>query len=249
VWTLDAAEQLRCHDPMKAAAFCLSAGKEASVERTNRNRRRLKQPEIEMRWEIAVCWHCRILSPEGDLLYEADSALPDGRHPFVMKFYPLTDGEVHSFVEDVIDQQKYVNRLITLIDNIMSSSAKGVLLFPEDQIGTGLKWKDVAAMWSAYDGIIPYRPHGGFPGPQQIVAKGADAGASELLKLEMKLFEDVSGVAGVLQGRTDGAAASAQLYEAQVKSASAAIHDLLASFNDFREARDYMLLAMVKALG
>lgn len=80
-----------------------------------------------------------------------------------MKFYPLTDGEIHPFVEDVIDQQKYVNRLITLIDNVMGTSAKGVLLFPEDQLSDGTSWADIKAMWASYDGVIPYRPRRATP--------------------------------------------------------------------------------------
>ena len=65
----------------------------------------------------------------------------------------------------------------------------------------------------------------------------------------MKLFEDVSGVAGVLQGRTESGSTSAQLYEAQVRAASAAIYDLLASFADFRAARDRLLIALAPHAG
>lgn len=51
-------------------------------------------------------WHCRWLAPDGTVLSEYDSPFGHGTHPFAIKFYPLTDGEVHSFVEDVIDQQR-----------------------------------------------------------------------------------------------------------------------------------------------
>ena len=49
-----------------------------------------------------------------------------GSHPYVMKAYPFFDGEIHSFVNDMIDQQRYANRLITLYDWVMRASAKGV---------------------------------------------------------------------------------------------------------------------------
>ena len=64
-----------------------------------------------------------------DIISQYDSSYRHRSHPFVFKLYPLTDGEVHSMVEDVIDQQKYVNRLITLVDHIMGASAKGALLY------------------------------------------------------------------------------------------------------------------------
>ena len=44
-------------------------------------------------------------------------------HPICCCFTPL-DGEVWGFVEDIIDQQKYINRLIVLQDMIISASAK-----------------------------------------------------------------------------------------------------------------------------
>ena len=45
----------------------------------------------------------------------------------MFKAYPFIDGEIHSFVADVIDQQRYTNRLITLNDWVIRASAKGVL--------------------------------------------------------------------------------------------------------------------------
>ena len=76
-------------------------------------------------------------------------------HPFAVKFYPLTDGEIHSFVEDVIDQQKAINRLMVQIDHIMATSAKGVLLFPLDQKPADIDWRDISERWAQPDGVIP----------------------------------------------------------------------------------------------
>ena len=119
----------------------------------------------------------------------------------MFKLYPLIDGEVHAFVEDVIDQQRYINRLITMIDFIMGSSAKGVLLFPEDQIPDGMTIDDIADEWTKYNGIILFRPRPGSPMPQQIAVNATQVGAYEMLSLQMRLFEDISGVHGAMQGR------------------------------------------------
>ena len=93
----------------------------------------------------------------GDLLCEYDSPWKHGSHPFVIKLYPLTDGEVHSVVEDIIDTQKHVNRLISLLDQVMRSSAKGVLLFPETALPDGWTWEDARRCWSSSNGLLPYR--------------------------------------------------------------------------------------------
>ncbi len=42
-----------------------------------------------------------------------------------MCFYPMIDGEIHSFVEDIIDQQHNINWLMTLNDRMLSQAAKG----------------------------------------------------------------------------------------------------------------------------
>ena len=115
-------------------------------------------------------WRYRFFSPLGDLLDEGETPYWHGEHPYVLNYTLSIDGEVHAFVEDVIDQQRYINRLITMIDFIMGSSAKGVLLFPEDQIPDGMTIEDIADEWTKYNGIILFRPRPGSPMPQQIAA-------------------------------------------------------------------------------
>jgi len=73
-----------------------------------------------------------------------------------------------------------------------------------------------------------------------VVTNPTNCGAHELLSLEMKLFENVTGVNGVLQGDGTGGN-SAQLYEAQTRNATAAMADIFATFNAFRSARDEAL--------
>lgn len=48
--------------------------------------------------------------------------------------------DVHSLVEDVIDQQRHVNRMITIMDRMMATAAKGVLLFPSKCKPDELDW-------------------------------------------------------------------------------------------------------------
>lgn len=242
VWTLESHEQIRCHDTLKGEYFAISPDDEPSLIKENKRRLKASQPPIETRWEIKARWHCRFLAPNGDILDEMDSPYSHGSHPFVAKFYPLTDGEVHSFVEDVIDQQRYVNRLITLIDHIMSTSAKGALLFPDNQRPAAMTWEEIGQRWSSCNGIIPYRPRPGEPAPVQLTTNGTNIGAYELLNLEMKLFEDISGVSKAFQGRNVSAGTSATLYETEARNASIALTDIFETFASFRNMRDKMIV-------
>lgn len=160
-----------------------------------------------------------------------------GSHPFAVKHYPLTDGEIHSFVEDVIDQQRTINRLVVLIDTMLASSAKGALLFPVEQLPRGVTIDDVSRLWASPDAVIPVTGRAGAEMPRQVVTNTADSGAYQLLNLQTKLFGDVSGISDALLGRNVPAATGSSLYDAQVRNAAIALADLLETFASFTAER------------
>lgn len=187
-----------------------------------------------------LAWRARWYAPSGVMLDTYLSPWRHASHPFVLKFYPLTDGEVHSFVEDVVDQQRYINRLIVLIDRIMATSAKGVLLFPVDQKIKNMSWNDIAGRWAASDGIIPITGRAGAEMPRQVSFSGGDANAHRLLELELKLFDEVSGVGSALLGdvnNSDAGVTGANLYNARVQNATIALADIYKTFASLITAR------------
>ena len=147
--------------------------------------------------------------------------------------YPYIDGEIHSFVSDIIDQQKLTNRLISMYDWILRASAKGVLLFPEGSLPDGVDINEIADEWGRFNGVIVYRPRAGVPLPQQVSSKSADIGITELLEIQMKMMEDISGVNGALQGKLESNSMSGTLYNQQTQNSLTALADLLRSFDDF----------------
>jgi len=227
VWTREYREVTLCHDKSTAQVWLMPA-----------NARVKSQSNLITHWDIAPVWHCRWFTPMGDLLAEWDSPWAHGSHPFVMKFYPLTDGEVHSFVEDIIDQQKAVNQIITLINNIMMASAKGVLVFPETALPDGYTWEDIRKVWSRCNGILPYNPNYGTNKPEQISVNNTNIGAYEMVKLQMQLLEEISGVTGALQGKNTIAGNSATLYQNETANAVIALSDIFGTFTNWRQNRD-----------
>lgn len=242
LWTLESRNIVKCHDHEDGRYFVVDASSMKQLKRMNAARRKSGKAEIETLRRTTVRWHCRYLAPTGEVLDEYDSPYHHGMHPFAVKFYPLTDGEVHSFVEDVIDQQRYINRLITMIDHIMGASAKGVLLFPMDKKPDNYTWEEIGELWTSCSGIIPYENRSGMPGePKQIISGGEHSGAYKLLDIQMQLLQEISGVTGALQGRADGTRQSAALYDSQVRNSSVAILDIMESFNAFRRQRDRLV--------
>ena len=235
----------------------------AMLERCYANSCGFNTPDPEMMCEVAEVWsfdinpsspdedphwHCRFFAPNGTVLDETRSTLPSGSHPYAFKFYPLVDGEIHSFIEDLIGQQKHINMLITMIDHILANSAKGVLLMPMDSVMPESDIKDVCRVWSKPGGVIPINPAARIMPVEVSASSGASRDASQLLDTEMKLFREISGVSGALQGQLPASNVSASLYESQISNSAIALLDIFESFNSFRAARDRIALEMINTI-
>lgn len=233
LWKKESREGYDCHDRRTGEwYFVQGAGADCG--------------DAERRWTVRDVWRCYWIAPDGSIVSQYDS--PWGGHPYAFKLYPLIDGEIHSMVEDVIDQQKYVNRLITLVDQIMSASAKGVLLYPDNILPDGYTWDDLRYAWSKPNSIVPYHPRGNADRPQQISSNATDIGAYEMVNLQMKLFERISGVSGALQGQDAGRQTGVKLYESQIENATIALGDIFESFASFLRERDKKASVLLKML-
>lgn len=184
------------------------------------------------RWVLHDVWRYYFIDETGRILRQGDSPYRHRSHPYVFKAYPFLDGEIHSFVGDTLDQQRYTNRLITMYDWIMRASAKGVLLLPEGCVDTE-DLHDVAEQWSRFNGVIVYKPRAGMPDPKQVSGNAANIGIGELLNIQLKMLEDVSGVNGALQGNLQGGSVSGTLYSQQTENALTSLTDLLDTFASF----------------
>ncbi len=164
VWRKESKPRFRCHDTNSGDIFKIEVEDfEELVGSVNRERRQTASelgmaqedvPLIRHEWFIDSYWYYYYLTPFGDILDEGETPYAHKSHPYVFKAYPFIDGEIHSFTSNVIDQQRYTNRLITMYDWIMRASAKGVLLFPEECLPKGMSMEDVADEWARFDGVI-----------------------------------------------------------------------------------------------
>lgn len=243
VWRKEQKPRYRCHDYQNGDIFKIEVSDyEEQVANANRERMQMAKeagmpedevPLIKATWFVDDYWYFYYLSPFGDILKEGETPFEHGSHPYVFKAYPFIDGEIHSFVADVIDQQRYTNRLITLYDWIMRASAKGVLLMPEDCLPDGVSMEDIAENWAEFNGIIVYKPSQSRQIPQQVANNSTNIGITELLNLQLKFFEDISGVNGALQGKPGFSGQSAAMYNQQVQNSTMALLDMLECFSQF----------------
>lgn len=244
VWRKESKARVRCHDVNNGDVFKVDMEdfKELVLDENERRLRQAREagmseedvPLIRHEWFMDSYWYYYMLTPSGDILEEGETPYEHRSHPYVFKAYPFIDGEIHSFVSNVIDQQRYTNRLITMYDWIMRASAKGVLLFPEECLPKGMSMEDVADEWARFNGIIMIRqPKTGQALPQQIANNCTQIGISELLSMQLKFFEDISGVNGALQGKPGYSGMSASLYNQQAQNATTSLLDLLDTFSAF----------------
>lgn len=189
--------------------------------------------------EVAEGWTVTFLAPNGDVLSRRSVAAEE-TPPFVLALYPMIDGEVHSFVDDLIEQQKYVNRLIMMLDDVMRASAKGIVMFPVDQLPEGMTWSDVRRLWAEPGAILPFKRTSKNIMPYQMQNSGTSAGAAHLLKIQLDMFDEISGsTSGTRGGQSH--AAGAEMLRQEFEQATVAIYDLMQSFDSFIARRNSRL--------
>lgn len=249
VWRKEIKPRYRCHDYNTGDIYKIELEDyDEMVEAVNQERIQRGMaagipeeeiPLIEATWFMDTYWYFYYLTPFGDVLREGETPYEHKSHPYVFKAYPFIDGEIHSFVADVIDQQRYTNRLITMFDWIMKSSAKGVLMFPEGCEPDGMSMEDIADEWSRANGVIFYKPKPGVSVPKQLSQNCTNIGITELLNIQLKFFEEISGVNGALQGKPGYAGTSAAKYNQETQNATLALLDILESYSSFVKAGAY----------
>jgi hypothetical protein len=203
---------------------------------------------IEYEFKVERYWYYRYLSPWGDVLQEGRSPYWHGQHNYVFHAYPIIHGKIFNFIEDFIDQQRSINRTMTLIDFIRSSSAKGLVVVDEDAFDS-MSREEVIDEYVRYNGVLFCRPK---PGKDirsvitQLNGAGAIQGDYELLSLQLKLINDIAGVNSAMQGKDPSSGTAASLYAQQTENASMNLKGLFDSFKAFRKRRDLKLMQTIQ---
>jgi hypothetical protein len=204
-------------------------------------------PLIEYGEKYAEFWYVEYITPLGFCLYEGYSPYAHKGHPYVIRLLPLVDGVIHGMLWILLDQQRYVNRLVMLLDLIISSSAKGVLMVPEDIIPEGMTKDDFADAWVRHDGVIFYTPrptHNNIP--QQISANSTNIGIHEVIQMQLQWLQDISGVHSAIQGKDPKAGTPASLYAQEAANATLNNLDFLTAYFNFLQKRDFKVVKLMQ---
>ena len=242
IWTQEMRPRYRCHDWLSGELYKIDEEDYESIRQENLARIKMGKengllledtPLIEVEHFFDTYWYYQFLTPDGDILAEGETPYAHKSHPYSIKLFPFVNGEVHPYIGDVIDQQKYINRLTTLDYFVTRSTAKGVLMVPANAIPDDMSPEDFAEQWENADGVVIYSPKPGTPIPQQIANRSTNIGISDMINLQLRMMEDVSGVHGAAQGKDPNSGTSARLYAQQTENANTMILPVIQSFDDF----------------
>ena len=191
-------------------------------------------------------WVYYHLSPWGHILWQDENPYQHNGHCYVVKFYPLFQGQAYGMVYDLIDQQRMVNRMLINLDFAMSASQQGVLIVDEDSIPDDLDLEDIAEEWTRYRGVLKLKLKDGIKPPTQLAGHQVNIGQFEMVNLMMRLMMDISGVQGAMQGKSAPAGTPAALYTEQVNNSQINVLDYSEAFGWFLEQRDYKTIQMIQ---
>lgn len=252
VWTTETKPRLQCFDPIATsqndAYFRIDMDDTAMIAKLkSNNEKRKKQydemgvPEDERAYitseEVAdKYWYYTFMAPDGTILCQGETPYDYKSHPFTMKLYPYINGEIHPFLSNVIDQQRYINRLIVMNDMSIRSSFKGFKMIPTTVLN-GKTPEQFMEEAIEYDGWIFYTPKKTMPTvrPEIITSNAVNIGTNELLQIELNLIREVTNVSGALQGKTPSAGTSAARYAQESQNATTSLYTILADMEVFTE--------------
>lgn len=191
-------------------------------------------------------WRASYLTPTGLCIKRFETPFAHESHPYTLVTMPMIDGSIKSVLGDLIDIQRYINRLYVMKDFMMSTSAKGVLMLPEECIPEGMTADDFTEQWAMPNGVIPYKASKlSSVLPTQISANNADNGTSEMLSLQTNLMQQISGISSAIQGETPRSNTPSSLYAQQAQNSTLNYRILFEVFNGYVEQRDEKLLKVL----
>ena len=216
------------------------------IEQTNKERlaegRKLGWPEgsvplIEYKpyWFMDTYWYCRYLTPDGHVLWEGESTLPDRSQPYTMMAVPFANGRIVGHAADAVDLNIAMDRALVVDDMVKRAGAKGIMMVPQDIVPDWMDWDEFADQATSINGVVYYkpRPHGHVP--EMVYSHSSSVDATNMVSLFAKLLEDGVSVSGALQGKTPPAGTAASLYAQQRQNSVTPLAPILERFRLFMD--------------
>lgn len=246
IWTLEYKERIRCRDDMdlEQPLYKIEVEDLPAIKAENASRLEMGMaqgmeqdeiPLIETQYIVDQYWHFQMLAPDGRVLTEYDTPYQHNSHPYIIKMHQYINGNVIPFISVVIDQQRYINRLISLTDMAIKSAAKGIKMIPTSVIPKDMTEKEFAEKFVQIGEFIFYTPDPKMPSakPEVITTNSTNIGTAELLQLELGFVNDITSTSEALQGKSPGNGTSASRYAMETQNSTTSVSTLMNKFSVF----------------
>ena len=186
---------------------------------------------------IDTFWYCRMLAPDGTILWEGESPYADRSHPFTIMVFPFADGKAYGYMNDAIDQNLAINRAVVLHDWLVRAQAKGVTVVPKSIVPDDVSYEEFANSWTEIDDLVYIDLKPGQEGlmPKTFFSAAQTFDVSSLIATYANLMDKGSPATDAMQGRTPNSGTSGSLYAQMTANANTSIAALLESFHKFIE--------------
>lgn len=182
-------------------------------------------------WTTREYWYVRYITPLGHVLKEEETPYNHGSHPFVIGAFPMTDGEIHSPAESLIDVQRALNRTFSQIDFMRQRGTKGVLMVDVNAIPDNISWQDFADEYSRNGSVLFLKMKPNAQMPEQLKSATIQDGDVAIVNMYKQFADEISGVSGALRGERATADTPASLYAQQAANSENNIAYFMNWFN------------------
>lgn len=256
-WRLENRPALFCHDWLHGTYDYVPRKEKAAIDEENARRKAeglangvLEEDIllIDYEEETERVWVYRYMTPDGYCLLKGDSPYWHRESNIVIGVQHFVGGKLYNFVEQFIDQQRSINRTAMMIDFIRSASSKGVLVVNEDAFDS-MSREEIVDEYVRYNGVLFVKPKQGVNVRDvvfQMNGAASTAGDYELLNLQLKLINEISGVNSAMQGKSAPSGTPSSLYAQQAQNSSLNLKGFFASLNAFRRRRDVKIMQTIQ---
>ena len=257
IWTKESRGRYHVHDENTGELYKIDADDRlalAEIRAINADRKALAKAQgwdleeaslIKLEYFRDEYWYGRYIAINGDVLWEGESPYENSVHPYTLFAIPFTNGMITSYINDAIDHNIYINRMITLHDWMVRANVKGVTFIPKSYLGN-MKEEEFAKQWTSIDGIVFYEPDPTLPEPKVFHNNTGNIALTEIVRLMSELMDSSVSVNQAIRGEGVKSGTAATLYAQQVQNSATPLASFMLKFNSFIKKVNLKKLAFIK---
>lgn len=256
IWTREQFDSLYCHDTAKGEQYFVSVSEEQNIVAEN-NRRVFEMMQagglaedaalIEYEYRVEGKWVVRYLTPNGEVLLQAETPYAHGSHPFVIGAFPLVDGEIHSFVEDAINPQRMTNRLLSRIEYQRMNDIKGLFVINKKiREKSDVTLEEISQIITSPAGVVELDWENGEEPFKQYHSTSNKQDDVQMLGQYMNLLNEITGAHAAMRGEQAKSGTPSSLYAQETQNANNNIADMMQWYNGLIRKRDYKIMQVIQ---